>query len=327
MPNKNNAQFAFFYMLSLVALIFMSMATGMIIFQIINKNITDVINQYRGNFSSNALKFAISSLIISMPIYYLTTRQIFKNLYSGELDRDSGIRKWLTYLILFITSVVMIGWFIGTVNSFLDGELTLKFALKALTAIGIAAIIFNFYFYDIKRDKVKGEKNKIIQIYLYSSIFIIVATFVASLFIVESPRETRNRKLDEAILTDFETISNAMTDYYNEYDRLPEDLEILKEEFTYIMDNLQNSATKEKYGYKVIDDKKYELCATFRSSNKEAEEDEKTFYRFGDFWLHDAGYQCLSGKVRVGFDKMPPLRFVEPAPEVNPIPGEVVPVD
>ncbi len=36
MSNHNSAKYAFFYMLSLVALVFVALSTGMIIFQIIN---------------------------------------------------------------------------------------------------------------------------------------------------------------------------------------------------------------------------------------------------------------------------------------------------
>ena len=68
-------------MLSLVALVFMAVATGMIVFQIINKAIIDIINEYSGRYSSEALKFGISALIISAPIFYLTIRQINKNLF------------------------------------------------------------------------------------------------------------------------------------------------------------------------------------------------------------------------------------------------------
>ena len=70
--NNNGAKFAFFYLLSLVALIFMALSTGMIVFQIINKNLVDIINQYQGRFSDDALKFAISALIIPLPVIFQT---------------------------------------------------------------------------------------------------------------------------------------------------------------------------------------------------------------------------------------------------------------
>ena len=154
---KNNAaKYAFFYMLSLVALIFMALSAGIIVFQIINKNIVDALENFRGSYNSGALKFAISAIIIAAPIYYLTAFQINKNLFSGKLSKDSGIRKWLTYFILLVSTIVMLGFLVAVVYNFLDGELTTKFILKALTAIIIAAAIFTYYFYDIRRENVAG---------------------------------------------------------------------------------------------------------------------------------------------------------------------------
>lgn len=297
MEHKNSAKFAFFYMLSLVALVFMSVSTGMIIFQIINKHIADFIDQYGIRYSPEQLKFAISALVISAPIYYLTTRQIFKNLFSGELDKDSGIRKWLTYLILLIASVVMIGWMIAVINSFLGGEFTLKFILKTATALGISAIIFTFYLHDIKREEVAGKKDKTIKLYLYGSLALITIAFIASLFTVESPTQARNKKLDEAIINDFNKINSAIDVYYQDNKKIPDDLNALKENSNFLTDDdLKNPTSEEAYEYKTINEKKYELCATFRTSNKDEQEDD---YRYGPsgFYLHDVGYQCLKNTI------------------------------
>ncbi|MDD5071635.1 MAG: DUF5671 domain-containing protein [Patescibacteria group bacterium] len=296
METKNNAaKFAFFYMLSLVALIFMALTSGMIVFQIINKNIPDVLNLYQGRFSPSQLKFAISALIISAPIFYICLWRIYKSLLSGALDKDSGIRKWLTYFILLISSVVMLGWLIGTINSFLDGELTTKFILKAITAIFIAAAVFTFYFYDIRRENVQ-EKNRVVQVYFYASLVLVIAVFTASLFIVESPTETRNRKFDNFILDNFNNIDMAIASYYKEFGELPESLNELKSEYSYLgEDAIKDPASKILFDYRAVDNNTYELCATFMASNKDEDAAEYSYYK--DRWAHDAGYQCLQQKV------------------------------
>src|SRR3990167_1537695 len=100
MEKQQNAKFAFFYLLSLVALVFTSVAAGMIIFQIINKTVVDELSLAPGGFSQDALRFAISAMIIAAPIYFAMMRLINKNLLSGRMEKDSGVRKWLTYFIL-----------------------------------------------------------------------------------------------------------------------------------------------------------------------------------------------------------------------------------
>jgi hypothetical protein len=294
---KNNAaKYAFFYMLSLVALIFMSLSTGIIVFQIINKNIVDALQIYSGQYSSGALKFAISALIISAPIYYLAAREINKNLFSGKLEKDSGIRKWLTYFILLVSSLVMLGWLVAIIFNFLDGELTIKFILKALTAIVIAAAVFSYYFYDIKREIVVGVENKIIKEYFYGSLIIVIAALISAFIFVESPIETRNIKHDVQITNDFSQIDSGINEYYLTNKKLPDNLDTLLKEITYLREeNLIDPSTKNRFDYKVIDEKNYELCATFMVNSKDYEN--KADYYLDKRWGHDAGYQCLKQKV------------------------------
>jgi hypothetical protein len=299
MPQKQSAKFAFFYLLSLVGLLFVSLSVGMIIFQIINKYIVDIINQYSSVYSDGEMKFAISAIFISAPVFYLTSRQIYKSLYSGELDQDAGVRKWLSYLILLISSVVMIGWLISVLNSFLDGELTSKSILKAITALSIAGSIFSFYYYDIKRELVQNVKSKVVKIYFYVSLVVVIIVFVASLFVVDSPTKTRNIKIDQEVLNDFMSIDSALNQYYVDNKKMPSNLDELKSELNYITDNeLVDPRTKTKYVYNLLEGNKYELCATFLTSNKNVDENRFELF-FDKRWLHDAGYQCLKNKVTV----------------------------
>ena len=294
MEQQNNAaKFAFLYMLSLVALIFVSLSTGMIIFQLINKYVPDILNKFAGQFSDGTLKFAISALIISAPIFYFTMRQISKSLFSGSLEKDSGIRKWLTYLIIFVAFVVMIGWLIGLLTSYLNGELTMKFILKAITAIGISVAVFTYYLYDIRRDEVVGKKDMRVAIYFYGSLTIIAAAFISALLIVESPTAARNRMIDNAVLDNFNKIDAALNNYYQQNKKLPTGLDILKGDYYFLTDqDLTNPADKSKFEFKTKSATEYELCAQFLTSNKIANSN-TDYYNYKDRWPHDTGYQCL----------------------------------
>jgi hypothetical protein len=296
----NAAKYAFFYLLSLVALIFVSTAVGAIVFQIINKYIPDVLTNYSGSFTPEALKYGISALIIATPLYYFLAILIHKSLFKGILDKDSAVRRWLTYFVLLVTSVVMIGWFISIINTFLDGDLTLKFALKALTAIIIAAIIFAYYLYDIRREEVLGKADKLIQVFLFGSLIIIIASFIFSLFVVQSPAEARRVKLDQAIVNSFSVIDGNINRYYTEYNKLPASLELLKSEYNEISDkDLVDPVTGKKYDYKAVSDLKYEICAEFKASTSDLPN-----YYYDQRWSHQAGYQCLTQKVYVSGDNI-----------------------
>ena len=297
MEQKNSsAKFSFYYLLSLVALLFTSISIGIVIFQTINKYITDVLNQYSGSFSQDALKFAISALIIAAPIFFVTNRLIHKSLLSGNLDKDSGVRRWLTYFVLLVSAVVMIVWLIMTINNFLSGELTLKAILKAITVLAIAASIFGYYLYDIKREIAAGKKDKIILAFFCASLVVVIGVFVLSLFIVESPTATRNRIMDNNVLNNFDIISNAVNEYSYKYKKLPANLDALTSlQYNLTSANLEDPVTKVKFDYKVKNENEYELCATFKASNKE--QTEMSYVYLKDRWPHDAGYQCISQKV------------------------------
>lgn len=293
---NNSAKFAFLYMLSLVSLVFFAIAVATVAFQTVNKNIVDLIEPFRGRFSPEALKFAISSILIAGPIYYFTAWQINKNLAAGKLALESGVRKWLTYFILFVSSVVMIGWLIGTLFNFLDGELTLKFILKAGSAILIAAAVFSFYLYDIRRTETAG-KDKVIRIFFYGSIVVALAALVTAFYFAPSPAETRARKRDNETLNRFNMIEGALQGYWSENKKLPADLEELTKDRKYLSDRyVKDAVSGDKFGYKVLADKKsYELCATFLTSNRDENVVFDEYLR--DRWPHQAGYQCVSQAV------------------------------
>jgi type II secretory pathway pseudopilin PulG len=295
-PTTSSApKFAFLYLLSLFTLLLSSISVGMIIFQIINKYIFDALEPFNV-YSQEPLKFAISALIIATPIFLFSMRQIQRSLFKGTLAKESPVRRWLSYFVLLVSAVVMIFWIIMTINDFLSGGLSLKVGLKTLTVLAIAAGIFSFYFYDIRRQELVNKKDKIVAAYGYIVLAVIAITFTASLFIVESPRETRNRKLDEATLSNFSTINSALNEYYSKNGKLPDTLETLKAEANYLVSsNLIDPTTKEQYNYKITGDKEYELCATFKSANKDQQQLANEYFK--ESWSHDTGYQCLSQKI------------------------------
>ncbi len=292
---NNAAKYTYYYLLSLVALVFTAIASGTIVFEIINKYVPDIIEQYGNAYDSSGLRFGISALVIASPIFFFLSRLIQKHLGSGELPKDAFIRKWLTYFIMLVTSVVMIGWLIGTLNSFLDGELTLKFGLKALTALSIAGVIFGFYYYDLKREIIVGQADGFIRLFGSVSLAAVLILFAASVMIVESPAQMRRIKLDNMVIDDFGQLRSAIESYYMDKKSLPDNLDVLKADYNYISDDtLKDPETGKAYGFRKLEAKKFELCAVFRTSNKDKAD--RFDYTKAE-WPHEAGEQCIAQKI------------------------------
>jgi len=290
----NNAKFAFLYMLSLVALLFTALGVGQIFFNGINYFIKDMPGVYTSSFMH--LAAAISMLVIAAPIYFLTMRALEVNLVKGNLNTDAPIRRWLVYFILFVSAVVMIIWLMITLSNFLDGELTSKFVYKLLTVFVIAGGIFSYYLYDIRRDSAK-KKDMVKLGFLIGGLVLTVGALVFSFFFATSPAEARDRKYDEATLNNFTQIDSAVNSYYTKTKKLPETLDQARQEAAYLNSSVfQDSVSGKPYEYKKLDGLNYQLCADFRTSNKD-EKSRAMYPNTEDRWQHDAGYQCLKLKA------------------------------
>jgi len=296
MTATNSPKFTFFYLLSLVGLIFTTISSGMILFQIINKFVPDPL--IPGMLvDMNALKFAISAILIAAPLYFVLSWLILKSLRNGELEADSAIRRWLHYFVMLVTAVVVFGWFVTTVLDFFNGDLSLKIGLKSLTAILLAGLVFSYYFFSIRTAESFEQKRKAVNIYFYGSIILVAALFVVSLFIVDSPATTRARRQDEANISKLYNIKNQIDFYYETNKKLPANLdELIGDVYHLQPETLENMVTKKKFEYKIISKDTYEICTDFQLSNKAVDNNDS--YSLGkDEWPHDSGYQCVKQKA------------------------------
>ena len=292
------ARHAFFYLLAFLALGFVATAIGQVGFQLINHLIAEPASSYSGQFSQSILRFAISSLIIAGPIYYFTTRKINLELAKKEIAPDSGIRKWLTYLAIFVASAIAIGDLIFVLNSFLEGELTLKFFLKCLTIFIIVGGFGFYYLYDLKRTNFVRD----VKIKAFGVVFLLIwaACLIAAFLLIDSPWQARQLRIDRERISDLQNITWAINDYYSQNEVLPT-LDDLVADSRLREEDLLDPVTQERYEFTVTDTMNYELCANFNRENQKNDSDyyyNLDYYYYNDAsWDHQAGRQCFAVEV------------------------------
>jgi uncharacterized membrane-anchored protein len=300
-PKSNAAKFVFFYLIHLVSLGFMTVSFGMILFQIINKNIADALAASTGSYDESSLKFAISALLVSAPIFYVISWLIQKSLFKGELKKESAIRRWLTYLILFVSFLIFVGWLIAFINNFLNGELTTKFVLKTVSVLAIAAAVFGFYLYDIRRQAVENIRDKTLKIFFISTLSVVVIVFVASFFVVESPAQARDRMLDDQVINNFNNVYTCVNYYYQDKQKLPADFAAMQSDCPDLTaDNLKDSQTGKAFVYNPLSTTTYQICANFRTSNIGQANNYNATSPVSVGMVstyHDKGYQCLKWQI------------------------------
>lgn len=148
-----SAQEAFMYLLLFLTLYVSAFSFGTLLFQFINRWLPNVLLEgYRYSDQLSTIRQSTASIIIAYPLFLWITKKLRDAINLDPEKRSSKIRKWLTYITLFITAGIIIGDLIALVFSLLSGDLTLRFSLKVLTVGGIAGLIFGYYLWDMKRD-------------------------------------------------------------------------------------------------------------------------------------------------------------------------------
>src|SRR3989344_4689471 len=175
---RNLPRDVFLHLFAMVALYWSAIGFITLCWQYINHFFPDVLN-YNYGFNE-AMRFALASWILN-------------KIYSKESQvRDSKVRKWLIYLTLFIASLVILGDLVFTVNTFLNGEITTRFILKALSVLVVAIAVFGYYLDDVRRQ----EPSKMARTYAIITAVVVLVMVVGAFFIVGSPAKARQMQLD-----------------------------------------------------------------------------------------------------------------------------------
>lgn len=141
----------FLYTLILITLGLNAFALGGLLFNLIEHYVPDTAFNRHYGFDRN-ISWAIAQLLVAFPVYTGLSIWVQKDVLQFPQKRESLIRKLLIYGILGITAIVGLGDFIATLTTFLQGEMTNRFALKALVVLGISALIFIYYLFEMRRD-------------------------------------------------------------------------------------------------------------------------------------------------------------------------------
>lgn len=149
-----SAREAFMYLVLFTTLYLTTFNLGRLIFQFINLGFPDPAAYYDFvNSAHQAIRFSVASLIIAFPIFMYLSLLIGRTIKRDPSKRASKVRKWLTYMTLFVAAGVIIGGLTALVYGFLGGELSPRFALKALTVGIIAGGIFGYYLWDLRQEE------------------------------------------------------------------------------------------------------------------------------------------------------------------------------
>jgi len=230
--------------------------------QYINALFPDPLNFYY-TAMANAVRWSTSILVIAVPIYLLTSWMLAKDLVSNKKKRELKLRKWLVYFTLFISSATIVIDLITFVYNFLSGELTIQFFLKIFVVLFVAAAVFGYYIYDLRRKDMRSKTPKILAWVLS---FVVLGSIVAGFFIIGTPAVQRERRFDERRVENLQILQSRIINYWMQKELLPQNLDALEDSISgFIVPKDPKSGLP--YEYNIINSLSFELCAIFKTSS------------------------------------------------------------
>lgn len=152
-----SAREAFMYLLLFSTMYVVAYQFGSLLFDFINRAFPDPASNLNERIERESIRFSVSSLIVALPVFLYMSRLTNRETTLDPTKRMSPVRRWLTYLTLFIAACVLIGDVTTLVYSLLGGELTTRFVLKVLVVGAIAGTVFWFYVSDLRVDEQEGQ--------------------------------------------------------------------------------------------------------------------------------------------------------------------------
>jgi hypothetical protein len=151
---RMSAREAFLYLILFSTLYVASFHVGSLLFSLIERTWPDPTDpSYRADGLLESMRWSVASVVIALPVFLFVANYLSKELTRNPVHRLSPVRRWLTYLTLFLAAGVLIGDMITLVYNLLGGELTVRFLLKVLVVGALAGSIFGYYLHDLRREE------------------------------------------------------------------------------------------------------------------------------------------------------------------------------
>lgn len=287
-----SAREAFLYLVLFVTLYVAAWHLGSLLFDLINRAFPDPADpSYLRDRMGDSMRWSVASVITAFPVFLFVARHLGKELARNPVKRLSAVRRWLTYLTLFIAVAVLIGDVIALVYKLLGGEFTSRFGLKVLVAAVIAGTTFGYYLNDLRGEEREepGAATPASSVGRWLAIAASVAmlvTVAAAILATGTPSERRQVKLDDRRVQDLRQLSEAIDAHFKEHGELPASLEVVRSKPGNRL-SVADPATGALYGYAPASGRRYRLCAVFVTDTgvTGAESDSD--------WQHGLGQQCF----------------------------------
>lgn len=311
----------FLYLLAVAMLYMSTWRLVDLLFQYIDAVLPDKLQGYYPTYSYDEIRFSISTLIIVFPVYLATTWYLKKDMIKNPEKHELRIRKWLLNFTLFVAAITIVVDLVTLINTFLNGELTLRFFLKVLVVLIVVGAILAYYAWDLRRElKSDSKPSKVLAIAVS---LVIIGSIVGGFFIVGTPATQRKKRFDEQRVQNLEFLQSQIISFWQVNGRLPDgDINELIKTFGRGISGMETNdpETNIPYEYHRTSGKNsFELCATFNFPSENQQNGMVSYYPTGDSdmamhnWEHGDGKKCFARTINEKIYQLmpaPPIKQV-----------------
>ncbi|MEK7638891.1 MAG: DUF5671 domain-containing protein [Patescibacteria group bacterium] len=244
--------------------------------------------------ASSAIRIGIAMAIVFFPTYLLVTRAVNKNRRAADSGSYLGLTRWLIYLSLLVGGGALLVDLVVVIMTFLEGEITQRFILKAVAVLVVIGAAFHYYLLDARGYWLKHEQKSIL--FAIGTIVVTLVALAYGFMNIKSPVEVRERRLDDAQVQDLQQIQSLLQEYVFVNNALPATLEALPTAIPLP----QAPEDRPAYEYRLTE-RGFALCATFATATPSEEYygsyarpvEEKGVILNPDSWQHPSGSYCF----------------------------------
>lgn len=286
-----SARDAFLYLVLFSTLYTTAWSLGKLCFSLLNAWLPDAADaHYVATGLPDAMRWSVAGLLIAFPLFAWLARLLAREQREDPAKRLSSVRRWLTYLTLFVAATALVCDLVALVYNVLGGELGLRFVLKVLVVAVIAGTIFGWYLRDLRRDETGRTTRDTGKAVLGVATAVVVVALVAGFAMMGSPAQQREVAIDRHRVSDLRRIESAVERWYRERGTLPATLAQLRGQPGLDLPG-EDPVTGVPYVYRAYPGGLYELCARFATDSADA--GGEGALAGGEEWAHGVGVSCF----------------------------------
>lgn len=302
-PAKTTAKDFFIWLGAIIALYGTISSLITLLFEYVNRAFPDALAYY-GDPYAGAVRFAMSALIVLTPATIILFRLIRSSIEKDPAKANIWVRRWALMLTLFVAGAVVVIDLITVINTFLSGEIGIRFALKAAIVLLVALGIFLHFLADVKGYwLVNAKKANLVGIALG---ILVLISIISGFFIVGTPGKVRELRFDAQKVSDLQSIQYQVVWFWQSKVALPAALDELNDPLSSYLVPV-DPETGAPYRYVRTSDSSFDLCAVFNQESPDTEGQgaypgrDIAYTSWGpqadENWKHPGGEYCFSRTI------------------------------